>query len=98
MRTSLGIALSLTMGAMMAGEANAADIIKRIVAEVDPVAPASAGYEQTKDGVNTQKWGGNVDFNIGGWISTGPEIWVGNFTVKGGDGTSPYRRQDFYPG
>jgi hypothetical protein len=101
MRKTIGINLALALGAATAASsANASDVLKKIDAEVDPVAPASASYETTNDGVTTQKWGANVDFNMGGIISTGPELWVGNFTMKGPDASSnaTYRRQDLYPG
>ena len=54
-----------------------ASVNRRIIAELDPVAPASASYEQQKNGVTTNKFGAAVDFNIGGVLSTGPEFCSG---------------------
>jgi hypothetical protein len=77
----------------------AGDVNRKIIAELDPVAPASASYEEEKSGIVTSKWGALVDFNVGGVISTGPELWTGTFTVKGpSDPTERYRREDFWPG
>lgn len=79
--------------------AHAASVNHRIIAEMDPVAPASAAYEEKSNGVTTSKFGAGVDFNVGGVISTGPEIWSGSFLTKGGDpSTQLIRREDFYPG
>ena len=92
---SVGLVALLAMGT----HAHAADVTRKIIAEVDPVAPSSAAYEQDHDNVVTSKWGGLVDFNMAGVISTGPEFWTGTFTVKGPDDpTQTYRREDFWPG
>jgi hypothetical protein len=76
-----------------------ADIHRSITAELDPVAPSSSAYEEQNYGVTTNKWGGQVDFNVNGVLSTGPELWVGNFIVRGSESTADdFRREDFYPG
>lgn len=74
-----------------------ADINRRIIAELDPVAPGSAAYEQESSGIATSKWGGLVDFNMGSVLSTGPELWTGTFAARG-DAADPYRREDLWPG
>lgn len=80
-------------------EANAADISRKITVELDPVAPTSASYDETETGTATSKWGGSVDFNVAGVMSTGPELWTGTFNVKGPDEADPsVRREDFWPG
>lgn len=92
--------LTLTvLAALSAQAAQAGDINKKIIAELDPVAPGSATYEEQTNDVTTSKFGGAVDFNIGGVISTGPDIWTGNFVMKGAneDGAT-YRREDMFPG
>lgn len=79
--------------------ATAADINRRIIAEIDPVAPGSAVYEEKASGISTSKWGGLVDFNMGNVLSTGPEFWTGTFAAKGPDDpTAEYRREDLWPG
>ncbi len=80
--------------------ANAADIHKKIIAELDPIAPSSAAYdEQFEAGVDTSsKWGAKVDFNIAGILSTGPEFWTGNFVVRGDGNAETLRREDMFPG
>lgn len=76
-----------------------ADINRKIITELDPVAPASAAYEEEANGVITSKWGASADFNLAGVVSTGPEFWTGTFTVKGSEEASQsYRREDFWPG
>ncbi len=78
---------------------SAADVNRRIFAEVDPVAPASMSYDENVSGITSSKYGGNVDFNIAGVLSTGPEIWTGTFLVKGPSTADvTYRREDMWPG
>jgi len=75
------------------------DINRAIIAELDPIAPASSNYESQTSTVETSKWGAAVDFNLGAKISTGPEIWTGAFTAKNGDlDGGAYRREDMWPG
>lgn len=81
-----------------ASQGFAASVNRKIIAELDPVAPASASYEQQKHHVTTNKFGANVDFNLGGVISTGPEFWSGSFVTKGDASEGPVRREDLYPG
>ena len=57
--------------------AQAGDVVRQIVAEADPIAPASSAYEQSVNAVTTSKYGAAVDFNMGATMSTGPEIWNG---------------------
>ena len=88
-----------TLLMLIAQVAQGAGTNRKIIAEIDPVAPASATWEESIYETPTSKWGGNVDFNIGGILSTGPEFWVGTFVMKGDDETvSEYRREDLYPG
>jgi len=76
--------------------ANAADINKKIILELDPVAPTTASYDETASGNATSKWGGSVDFNVGGVLSTGPELWTGTFNIRGPqDAGETVRREDF---
>lgn len=91
--------LLLTFFTLLSQFSFAADINKKIIAELDPIAPGSAVYEERKNEATTSKFGGNVDFNIGGVITTGPEFWTGNFVMKGSEQTdSVYRREDMFPG
>lgn len=91
--------LVLVVATIQTSVALAADINKRIIAEIDPVAPGSAAYEEQSSGIATSKWGGLVDFNMGNVLSTGPEFWTGTFAAKGpSDGHSSYRREDLWPG
>lgn len=87
------------VAAMMASWAPAVfatNVYKNIIAELDPVAPISANYEETRNDVTTSKWGGNVDFNMKGLISTGPEFWSGSFQVRGPEEAGEsVRREDF---
>lgn len=77
----------------------AGDVLRDIIVEADPIAPASSFYEQGQSGVSTTKWGVGVDFNFGGRLSTGPELWTGAFLLKGPDmGSAGVRREDFWPG
>lgn len=93
------IRLSVVPLFLLAFEANAADVNRKITAELDPVAPATASQDEASTGNATSKWGGSVDFNVAGVLSTGPEFWTGTFNVKGPDDTSEtYRREDFWPG
>jgi hypothetical protein len=97
MRVHTGLAALAVM--LSAQPALAADINKRFIVEVDPIAPASAAYEQKVNDVTTNKWGGLADFNLGNLLSTGPEFWTGTFLMKGpSDETTAYRREDFWPG
>ena len=91
---------ALMIGAIGIGtQAQALDVVRSIIAEVDPVAPGSSAYEEKTHGVATSKWGGLVDFNLAGVISTGPEFWTGTFSAKGPDDpTQTYRREDLWPG
>ncbi len=83
----------------LATQAHAGDVVRRIVTEMDPVAPSSAAYEEAQTGVTTSKWGGLADFNIGGMVSMGPEFWTGTFVAKGPtDDSTEYRREDMWPG
>lgn len=75
-----------------------ADVTKKIIAEFDPIAPASAISAPEQNNTAASKWGGNVDFNIGGKFSVGPEIWIGNYKVTGPESGETYRREDFLPG
>lgn len=76
----------------------AGDVVKQIVFEADPIAPASATYEQQTSKVTTNKYGAAVDFNMGANISTGPELWSGTFLLRGDDTGAAYRREDMWPG
>jgi hypothetical protein len=99
MRTFLKAAVIL--GAALAStSAFAGDIVRKITAELDPVAPSSAVYEESNSELaSSSKWGGQVDFNLAGVVSTGPEVWTGAFTKKGtSDPEETYRREDFWPG
>jgi hypothetical protein len=76
-----------------------ADISRRLIMEIDPMASSSSVYDQNYNNMTNSRWGGHVDFNVGGIISTGPEFWLGAFTVRGP--TEPdqtYRREDLWPG
>jgi hypothetical protein len=90
----------ITLAALgSAATAHAAGVNRKIIAEIDPVAPSSSMYEEEQNGVVTSKWGALVDFNVGGVVSTGPEIWTGTFSAKGGDAGDPeMRREDMWPG
>ena len=90
---------SFAVGLLMLGaRAEAGDVVRRIVLETDPVAPASSAYEQSVNKVTTSKYGAGVDFNIGATMSTGPELWTGTFVARGDDSGSSYRREDLWPG
>lgn len=96
---SMTINIAAVMLAAWSSVAVAGDVVRSVIAEVDPVAPASSFYEQAQGGVTTSKWGAGIDFNMGGRFSTGPEFWTGSFLVKGADGSSSgLRREDFWPG
>jgi hypothetical protein len=81
--------------ALLAGNASAAPSLRKIIFEIDPVAPASAAYDEKNNNMTNSKFGVNVDFNIGGFISTGPEVWTGAFYLKGAEEA---RREDLQPG
>ncbi len=88
-----------TLTIVIAGTAQAAEIARNIVAELDPVAPTSASFEHNINDVATSKWGALADFNAKDVVSTGPEIWTGTFNVHGpSEPTASYRREDFWPG
>lgn len=76
----------------------AGDVLRQIVLEVDPVAPASSAYEQSVNKVTTSKYGAGVDFNMGTTLSTGPEFWTGTFVARGDDSGASFRREDLWPG
>ena len=77
----------------------AAEINRRFITEIDPVAPSSALYEQRASGISTSKFGASVDFNVGENFSVGPEIWSGTFLAKGDSLSSEVlRREDMFPG
>lgn len=97
---SIAIQMIPVMLAVRSQMAMAGDVIRSVIAEVDPVAPTSSFYEQSQNGVTTSKWGVGADFNMSGRFSTGPEFWTGSFLVKGSDSASPagLRREDFWPG
>ena len=84
---------------LLAGvRAEAGDVVRQVIMEADPVAPASSAYEQSVNGVTTSKYGAAVDFNMGATMSTGPEFWTGTFLVRGNDSGSVVRREDLWPG
>lgn len=83
---------------VQAGQASAGDVVRKLVFEADPIAPVSSVYEQSVNGVTTSKYGAAVDFNIGAYMSTGPELWTGTFLVRGDDSGAAYRREDLWPG
>jgi len=87
------VAASITPQRVEAG-----DVIRRLVLEADPVAPVSSAYEQSINKVTTSKYGASVDFNIGAYMTTGPELWTGTFLVRGDDSGASYRREDLWPG
>jgi hypothetical protein len=70
--------------------------VRKLIFELDPVAPASAAYDKTTNDISTAKWGANVDFNVGGVLSTGPEIWSATYYLKGTDPEA--RREDLQLG
>ncbi len=82
----------------MSARAEAGDVMRKMILEVDPVAPASSAYEQSINGITTSKYGAGVDFNLGTTVSTGPEIWSGTFVARGDDSGASYRREDLWPG
>lgn len=98
MKTTLGWGLVAVATFALAAEAQAGDVVRRIIVEADPVAPSSAAYEEAATGVTTSKWGGAADFNIAGVLSTGPEFWTGTFVKNGPEEDDTYRREDFWPG
>lgn len=83
---------------LSAPSALAADINRKIITEIDPVAPGSASYDQRATGIVTSKWGLGADFNLAGVLSTGPEYWTGTFTQKGSDVSDTVRRENMFPG
>lgn len=88
------LACMLALGA----RAEAGDVVRQIIVEADPVAPVSSAYEQSANRVATSKYGGLVDFNMGGKFSTGPELWTGTFVVRGDDSGGAVRREDLWAG
>lgn len=83
---------------LMGTQLYAGDVVRKLVLEADPVAPASSIYEQSVNKVTTSKYGGAVDFNVGAVFSTGPEVWTGTFVARGDDSGGTYRREDLWPG
>jgi len=76
-----------------------ADTNRRLNIEIDPMAPVSSVYENKNYKYNSTKWGINFDFNVTNNISTGPELWVGNFNFYGPNSPDePTRREDFIYG
>ncbi|NBQ52394.1 MAG: hypothetical protein EBU49_02270 [Proteobacteria bacterium] len=85
--------------ALFASSAGAAEINRRFITEIDPVAPSSALYEQRASGITTSKFGASVDFNVGENFSVGPEFWSGTFLAKGDSLSGDMlRREDMFPG
>ena len=85
--------------ALFASNSMAAEMNRRFITEIDPVAPSSALYEQRASGIATSKFGASVDFNVGENFSVGPEIWSGTFLAKGESLNSEMlRREDMFPG
>lgn len=85
--------------ALFASKSMAAEMNRRFITEIDPVAPSSALYEQRASGITTSKFGASVDFNVGENFSVGPEIWSGTFLAKGNSLNSEMlRREDMFPG
>jgi len=62
---------TVVMSLVEAQEVYAGDVVRRLVLEADPIAPASSVYEQSVNGVTTSKYGATVDFNIGAYMTTG---------------------------
>ena len=93
--TALILGSTLVLAAV---KAEAADINRKIIAEIDPVAPSSAAYDTAANGIDASKFGASVDFNLAGVFSTGPEIWTGNFNIQGKDGQTNLRRDALFPG
>ena len=70
--------------ALVAVQAQGADVNRHISVEIDPLSPAAAARDSAK-GDPTSMFGGGVDFNLGN-ISTGPEVWTGTYVRKGATG------------
>jgi hypothetical protein len=87
----------MTTLVMFSVKAQAGDVVRQIVAEADPIAPASSAYEKSVNGVTTSKYGASVDFNMGATMSTGPELWNGTFLLRGDDSGNVVRREDLWP-
>jgi hypothetical protein len=97
MSVTFSYAAFAVLGGIVSGQALAANVNRRLVAEIDPVAPSSALYEERASGISTSKFGAAVDFNVGERFSMGPEIWSGTFLAKG-DSEGLVRREDLFPG
>ena len=70
-----------------------------VIAEIDPIGPASSVYDESQNkNLSSSNWGGRVDFNLGS-VSSGPEIWSGTYNVRGQDaGANGLRRENLWPG
>ncbi len=99
MKCFVAVAGGVALAAVFSTSAFAGEVNRRLIAEIDPVAPSSAMYEQQASGITTSKFGGSVDFNVGENFSTGPEFWSGTFLAKGDEtGSASFRREDLFPG
>lgn len=96
---SFAVVGTMVLAAMMVTNVEAAEMNRRFVTEIDPVAPSSAMYEARASGIITSKYGASIDFNVGENFSIGPEFWSGAFLAKGdsADGVM-LRREDLFPG
>ena len=73
--------------------AQAADISRKLVIELDPLAPSSALIDE-KEGFVSSKWGLSADFNVASRVVTGPDLWVGTFTEKGPNSADAETRRE----
>jgi hypothetical protein len=91
-------AVSALVSVVQTQRLEAGDVVRRLVLEADPIAPMSSVYEQSVNSVTTSKYGASVDFNVGAFMTTGPEFWTGTFLARGDDSGASYRREDLWPG
>lgn len=90
--------LYLLAGVMFfAGTLQAGYIYRKLNIGLDPLGPAAALYEEKVRNISASNWGARVDFNLGGFMSTGPEIWSGTYALRGEEADELIRREDFWP-
>ena len=85
------IVLSVFTGTQALGS----DVLKKMAVELDPFSPLAASLEtQTPEGKSASMWGGQVEFNMGNKLATGPEFWLATIKRQGKRTDGPIGREE----
>ncbi|MEZ4741473.1 MAG: hypothetical protein R3B45_03360 [Bdellovibrionota bacterium] len=91
-----GLVCFCVVNVMRMPTARAADVPRYVAFEFNPLAPIAAARANAT-GNSVSMWDFGVDFNVAGKFCTGPEIWLGNFSIssEAQNEAERIRREDF---